>query len=172
MHITPIVTFASIFFAVATSSAFAQTELEPVEALPLTGDERAYLVEDGEADISDGLIRRISIGHENVTASYRNRGDKAKRPEYTVRLYNRYGLLLAEDDVTSGFLGGVGTIDPGEIEAEELHVDHYPLDRIAAKSGITLPDDWDTVNWVVIADTNTRLPAAERDNSSDTQSGD
>ena len=143
--------------ACLVSAAWAAAPMEPIGKLPLSKGESAFVVEGGEATINDGLIKRIAVGNKTVTASYLNSGQEAKRFEYTIRLYNRYGLLLGEDTVGNVLLilGGVGSIKPGDVATEELTVTWFPLDRVTSKSRIPLPDDWRTVKWVVLSDTNT-----------------
>ncbi len=128
--------------------------LSPVDKLPLAAGERAYAVADGEATVDDGLIRRIAIGKENVIASYKNTGEKPRTPNYTIRLYNRYGLLLGEDTVgSSGLLimGGPPLIDPGDVATDELAIEWVPLDRVFRKSRLPLPEDWRQAAWVVLS---------------------
>ena len=148
---------------VATISGFAlsctvaaQERMVPLDSLPLTKGEASYVVEDGEATVDDDLIKRIGVGRKKVTASYRNRTDERKRAKYTIELYNEYGLLLGEDDAGGAIFGGAGSIEPGDVGTERLHIEWFPLDRLFEKSAIQLPENWQVVKWVVIKDTNTR----------------
>jgi predicted DNA-binding antitoxin AbrB/MazE fold protein len=140
-----------------TFSVFADDVLKPLDKLPLEAGEVVFLVQDGEANVNDELIRRIAVGSDKVTASYRNQGTEAKRPRYTIRLYNQHGLLIGENVVgnTSLLFGGVGPIKPGDVATEDMRVSWLPLDRIVRKSTIALPKDWKTVKWVVISESNT-----------------
>ena len=139
-----------------TAAGQDRRALKSFEILPVEEGETAYVIEDGEATINDDLIRRIAVGQERVTATYRNRTDKKKRARYTIELYNQFGLLLGDCDVGRAIFGGSGYISPGDVGSERLHITWFPLDRILMKSAATLPDDWKTVKWVVIKDTNTR----------------
>ena len=87
-------------------TALAGPPLKSVEALALSDGERSYAVAEGEANVNDELIKRFTIGREKVTVSYRNKRQKATAPQYTIRLYSAYGLLLGEDTVRSGMFGG------------------------------------------------------------------
>jgi hypothetical protein len=138
--------------------------LKPLTALELAEGETAFPVEDSEATVNGDLIKRFSLGEKAVTASYQNKSELKKRPRYTVELYNAYGLLLGEDTTgTSTFsFGGPGFIDPGAVGSEELRVTWYPMDRILSKSGVPLPDDWQTVKWVVLKDNNPRELKADK----------
>lgn len=139
-----------------TSAGQDRAALKSFEILPVEKGETAYVVEDGEATIDDDLIRRIAVGQEQVTATYRNRTDEKKRARYTIELYNEFGLLLGDYKVGNAIFGGSGYISPGDVGTERLHIRWLPLDRIFMKSAVTLPDEWKTVKWVVIKDTNTR----------------
>ena len=143
---------AALGFAI---TALAEPPLKSVEALALSDGERSYSVADGEANVNDELIRRFTIGRKSVTASYRNPREKATAPEYTIRLYNAYGLLLGEDTVRSSMFGSTPYVNPGDVATQDLHIKWLPLDRIFEKAKATLPTDWRTVVWVVISDSNT-----------------
>ena len=139
------------------SSAIGMEEVKPIDKLPLDEGEISFVIEDGEATVNEELIKRISVGRDKVTASYRNKGKAAKRPRYTIRLYNQYGFLLGEDTVGNSisFFGGVGNIEPDDVATEDLTIEWLPLDRIMEKSKVRLPDDWQSVKWVVISESNT-----------------
>ena len=66
------------------------------------------------------------------------------------------GLLLGEGDAGKAIFGGAGSIEPGDVGTERLHIEWFPLDRMFKKSAVPLPEDWRVVKWVVIKDTNTR----------------
>lgn len=130
--------------------------ISEIEKLDLKDNEQAYLLKDGETEIEDNLIRRISVGLNEVTASYRNLGDQSRRPKYAIRLYNSYGLLLGEDSIGEGIFSG-SYVDPGEVATDELNIEWFPLDRIFEKGNINLPENWKEVKWVVIAGSNTKI---------------
>jgi hypothetical protein len=134
----------------------AQEQLTRLLRLPLAEGEISYAVEDGEATIDDNLIKRIAVGRERVTATYRNKTLERKRPKYTIEFYNEYGLLLGEDDIGVAVFGGPGLIAPDDVGSERLFIKWLPLDRLFKKSAIPLPEDWRVVKWIVIRDTNTR----------------
>jgi hypothetical protein len=137
-------------------TAVAQERMTPLVNLPVAVGEASYVVEDGEATVNDDLIKRIAVGREKVTATYRNRTDERRRAKYTIELYNEYGLLLGEDDAGNAIFGGAGSVEPGEVGTERLNIEWFPLDRLFKKSTVPLPEDWRVVKWVVIKDTNTR----------------
>ncbi len=151
--------FAAAIAGFALShTAVAQERMTPLDTLPTAEGEASYVVEDGEATVNDDLIKRISVGREKVTATYRNRTDKRKMAKYTIELYNAYGLLLGEGDVGHvAVFGAAGSIEPGDVGTERVRVEWFPLDRLFKKSAVPLPEDWRVVKWVVIKDTNTRL---------------
>jgi hypothetical protein len=154
---------AAILGSTLTGSAADDASLQSLEILSVDQGENAYVVEDGEATVNDDLIRRIAVGRERVTATYRNRTDEKKRARYTIELYNEFGLLLGAGSAGKAIFGGAGYIDPGDVGSERLHIQWLPLDRIFMKSTVTLPEAWKTVKWVVIKDTNTRSSAADED---------
>ena len=147
---------AAILGSTLTGIAADDASLESLDVLSVDQGETAYVVEDGEVTINDDLIRRIAVGRERVTATYRNRTDAKKRARYTIELYNEFGLLLGDGSAGTAIFGGAGYIDPGDVGTERLRIEWLPLDRIFMKSTVTLPDEWKTVKWVVIKDTNTR----------------
>ncbi|MCH5377944.1 MAG: hypothetical protein JJ992_28640 [Planctomycetes bacterium] len=138
------------------STAVAQDRMVPLDDLPLAEGEFSFVVDEGEATVNDDMIRRIAIGREEVTATYRNRTSERKRAKYTIELYNKYGLLLGEDKAGDTIFGGTGSIEPGDVGTERFNVKWLPLDRLFKKSSVPLPADWRVAKWVVIKDTNTR----------------
>jgi len=130
--------------------------MTPLDNLPVAEGEAPYVVEEGEATVNDDLIKRIAVGREKVTATYRNRTDARRQAKYTIELYNEYGLLLGEGNAGKAIFGGAGSIEPGDVGTERLHIEWFPLDRMFKKSPVPLPEDWRVVKWVVIKDTNTR----------------
>jgi hypothetical protein len=143
-----------VFGSALTCTGQDHLSLQPLKVLPVEIDETAYAVEDGEATVNNDMIKRIAIGQEKVTVSFRNQTDEKRRPLYTIELYNAFGLFLGSDQTGKGLFGSPGYIEPGDIGTERLHVQWLPLDRVFAKSAILLPDQWKTVKWVVVKEAN------------------
>jgi hypothetical protein len=90
--------------------------------------------------------------------SYKNTTEEKLFPEYTIRIYNRYGVLLGSDEVSSGFFGGSPHLEPGDIGGDQLHVEWTDLKAIFNHSTIRdLPDDFHHVRWLSIADSNSKV---------------
>ena len=150
--------------AVATQSSPVAHESTPpaaLDKLPLKPGERVYLVEDGEADINDDLIKRISIGGNEVVASYRNKKSRGAIPAYKLELYNAQGWLLGSTQVRNGLLGNSTYLKPDAVGMKKLHMEWYPLDQITARTSISLQEQWKAARWVVISDSNTLAQDAE-----------
>lgn len=154
MNLTKTITCISLLFigiVLAANKNDTRTIMKGLDSLPLDRGEQSFLVEDGEVAINGNLIKRVAIGRDKITISYRNKGQKAKQPQYTIRLYNRYGFLLAEKTFPKMLFGGV-YVKPGDVATEDWRVRWMPLDRIIKKTGNVLPKDWRTAAWVVISD--------------------
>lgn len=126
--------------------------LPPLASLELGDGESAFLVVGGEADVNEDLIRRFTVGARSVSANYHNKSESRLRARYKIELYNAYGVLLGEASVGAAMImfgTGPGYIDPGDVSSEELRVTWHPVDRILAKSPVSVPEDWQTIKWVV-----------------------
>ncbi len=142
----------------AGKGAATQLTVPAIAQLPLSEGERAFPVKDGKAVVvNDSLISGVAVGRNSVVISYRNRADEREFPGGVIQLYNHYGLLLGADQIAGA------AVAPGDVASEELNVEWFPLARITEKSRITLPDDWNVVTWVVIADSDTALEQPEKE---------
>ena len=79
----------------------AETKLvmTPLAAPPKSDVEVFFEVSKGEARIGGEVIREFAISKNRVTVAYKNTTDEKLSPKYTVRIYNRYGVLLGSDEV-------------------------------------------------------------------------
>ena len=78
---------------------------------------------------------------EHITVSHRNESNEELFPEYTVRVYNRYGFLLGSDQVGTGLFGGSPKLEPGDIGGEKLNLDLVDIKDVVRHARLELPDD-------------------------------
>ena len=153
-------TYALLLLFTGLSGAHAETDLAitPRAAPPKSNTEVFFEVSKGEALINGEVIREFAIGKNRVTVAYKNTTEKRLSPKYTIRIYNRYGLLLGSDDVSSGLLGGSPHLEPGDIGGDQLHVEWTDLNAIFNHSSMgDLPDDFQHARWLSIADSNSKV---------------
>ena len=145
------------------STVVAGETLQLTEQTPRVG-KAAYLYEikDNEVLVNDQLITLFAISKDGISASYRNKTDAKMKPKYSIAVYNAYGLLLGEDEVGRGMslLGSNTYMEPGEVSAEKIHLDEYPLNEILKNSSIAIPDDLMEMKWIVLFNTNTKKTSA------------
>jgi hypothetical protein len=118
-----------------------------------------YEVKDGEVVVTDSIITNIIIT-KNVTVAYRNKTKASLKPEFKIKFYNAYGLLLGKDDVGSSSIsfGSDTRMEPKEISSEKLSFTWYPIENILLNTSIQLPADFKSVKWIIISESNTQLP--------------
>ena len=154
----PLITALMCLAIPAAWTADAKLKIEPVKTIITKGNERLYRIKDGTASINDLVIIEFSV-RDDVSVAYKNKTGDDIGPKYTVRIYNRYGFLLTEEEEEPSAFGG-SYLDPGELGGDTLHVDWIPLTKIFSQTRYQLPADFDKPWWLMPANNNT-LPAAK-----------
>ena len=109
-----------------------------------------YEVSNGEAVVKDMLIERFTVG-SNVSVTYRNTTEESLSPNYSVRFYNSYGLLIGEESVNSE------SLEPGEVGAANIPFTRFPVKDILANSRVSAGENVDKIKWIFVYNTNTKV---------------
>jgi len=155
---------ALIVLALVAASALSTHASEAVQLQtrqPTVSDgEYLYEIKDGEVLVNDQLITLIAFTPKSISASYRNKTDEKKKPQYTIKVYNPYGMLIGSKTLGKSMgmisFGNSTYMEPGAVSSERIHLKEYPLDQILENTNLELPDDLLGMKWVVISATNTR----------------
>lgn len=150
-------TITLLFLITATIQAAAPIKLQPQKPV-VEEKEYLYEIKDREILVNDKLITLFAFSKDGISVSYRNKTDKAEKPRYTFKAYNRYGMLIGSVDVGKNIslFGSSTLMEPGAVSSEKLHLTPYPLDEIFKFAQIELPEDLTEMKWVVISETNSR----------------
>jgi len=162
LSITSILTLALSQIASAQDSPFPVLETAPVSET-----EQFFSVENGEAKIEAQVIKLMVVKAEHITVSYKNDSGEEVLPEYEVRVYNRYGILLGSDEVRSSFFGGNTRLEPGDVGGEKLNLDLVDIDGVFSHAQVKLPDDFSVAAWVSLSGSNTKLREGDVDTASE-----
>jgi len=81
--------------------------------------------------------------------TFRNRTEGKWKPDFRIRLYNKYGMELASESVSWIF----DSVGPGEVRKEEEKIYIQDLDGVFLHAMVTLPKDWREVRFVVLEGT-------------------
>ena len=129
--------------------------LKPRKKIVVPAGAYLYEIINGEATIKGELITRVLVG-KNVTATYRNNTNEALRPSYLIRFYNPYGIMVGRKKV-----GSVSTTDllisPKEVASEAIVFEKYSVKEALEFSNIKASDDFDTIKWIIISDSNSSI---------------
>ena len=142
------------------TEASEATKLQPQKPT-VEESEFLYEIKNKEIIVNDQLITLFAFSEKGVSASYRNKTQKTARPSYTFKAYNNYGMLVASREIgkaTFGF-GSNTTMEPGAVSSEKIRLKAFPLNEILKNANFELPTDLNTMKWVIIADTNSKLGA-------------
>jgi len=154
-----ILTLITLFFISTCCVLQAGDSITLTEQTPEV-TEGAYLYEivDGEVLVNDKLITLFAVSKDGLSVSYRNKTDEEMRPKYTIHVYNRYGLLIGTKTLGSSMVmfGSNTLMEPGEVSAEKIHMDEFPLNEILKQSQIGSPEDIMEMKWIVLSDTNSK----------------
>lgn len=165
---TTIPTALFILSMLATSSMAMTTNSVVIAETPastlskqtpsVTENEYLYEIKDNEIMVNDKLITLFAFSKNGISVSYRNKTDKKKKPKYTFKVYNTYGMLIGSKELGGSSLsfGNSTYMEPGEISSEKIHLKPFPLDEILKYASIEIPSDLLDMKWVVISDSNTK----------------
>ena len=143
----------------SVSSSYAEEKTQLSQQTPSTSEnEYLYEIKDNEIMVNDKLITLFAFSKDGVSASYRNKTDKKKKPKYTFKVYNTYGILIGSKELGGSSFGfGSSTyMEPGAVSSEKIHLKPFPLDEILKHANVEIPSDLLEMKWVVISNTNTR----------------
>jgi hypothetical protein len=135
-----------IFFPLAPMLRGQDVKLSKVDLIHATPNDPVFILQDGEAAVGGSLIKRVEIGKSTAVVTYLNKTASSKQPKYTFRLFNAYGMEVAEfEDKWM-----LQTIKTGETQKEDKDFLPVALDRVLQFSGIHLPDDWASPIYLMI----------------------
>ena len=131
---------------------FSKIKLEEGVEIEADADKGEFLyeVKDGEAVVNDMLISRFLVG-TNVSVAYRNTTEESLGPRYSIRLYNTYGLLIAEEKVK------YDDLEPGDVGAQNILFTKYPLSSILEQSQVSSGEKTNEIKWIMVYETNTKV---------------
>ena len=147
----------AIAFAFFQTAWAADSVFQALEQAPEAEGEEFFQVKDGEAAVNGEVIKLIVVKPKHLTASYKNNGEEDVYPEYTVRIYNRYGYLLGSKKVGLSLFGGSSSLEPGDVGGEKVRLDLVGITAIFKFTKLELPDDFLTAAWVSFSESNTLL---------------
>ena len=147
----------SLFIITATTHAAEAIKLQPQKPV-VEENEYLYEIKNNEIMVNDKLITLFAFSKDGISVSYRNKTEKAKKPNYTFKAYNPYGMLIGVYKVGDGItLFGPSTrMEPGAVSSEKLHLKPFPLDKIFKHANIQIPTDLNKMKWVVLSETNSK----------------
>ena len=128
-------------------------------ALNVADDSFVFEVVKGEATVKGELINRVLVG-KNVTVTYRNKTSESVRPSYLIRFYNQYGVMIGKKKVGSFSLTDL-MVGPEEVASESIAFERYNISEILEHSDVRIKEDFDTIKWVVISESNSEVKLAE-----------
>jgi hypothetical protein len=140
--------------------AYAEEKLAllPLADPPVSDTEAFFSVTKDGAQVNGEVIREFAISGDRVTVAYKNATDEALSPKYTIKIYNRYGIMIGSDEVSAGLLGGSPRLEPGDVGGDKLHVEWVDLDSIFKHSSAgTLPEDFKRAKWLSISASNSKV---------------
>lgn len=158
--LTSLITSATLAWSAPLALA-EEFPLTPLVEAPTSKNETFFKVEKGEANIGGEVIQLFVVKPEHLTVSYRNGTEKGLFPEYVVRIYNRYGVLLAGEEVSVSLFGGRTKLEPGDVGGEKIRLDLIDLEEILQHTKWDLPEDFDTAAWLSLSDSNSKLTKQE-----------
>ena len=132
--------FQILLLTLSSSFLHADQEKFPIQLLPKapeSEEETFYLVKDREVQVNGSVIRVIGIKGERVTVSYKNTTTKTLIPQYTIKFYNGYGILLGSDEIRAGILSGNPRLQPGDFGGDKLHIDWLDIPSIFQHSDLS-----------------------------------
>jgi hypothetical protein len=128
--------------------------LDRLTKTPESLTETFYPVDGSPIEVNDGLIRQIGIAteagksHARISIAYHNTGNKALTPNYILRLYNSYGILMSWVRVPKE-ASTARTLKPASTGTEWLKPRIVRLDRFFRHSTLEeYPDDFFKLRWV------------------------
>ncbi|QQL44963.1 hypothetical protein [Sulfuriroseicoccus oceanibius] len=141
------------------NDAPTSSPITPVTTIEVSDGTTLIEVTNNEARVENNIIREFAIG-KNITVAYKNTTEKTVFPKYTLKAYNRYGLLLGEKSVGGGLIFSSGpSLDPGALGGDTIYFDWIDLEAIFSNSSLELPADFSQIKWLAISDSNTAIPA-------------
>ncbi|MBT8044484.1 MAG: hypothetical protein KJO79_05985 [Verrucomicrobiae bacterium] len=151
-----------IAMALSPAAAAENVLFKPLSGAPKSAEEEFFKVTDGEAKITGHVIKQFVIKPEYLTVTYKNDGKKSLFPKYTVKVFNRYGYLLASDKVGVSIIGGSPKLEPGDVGGDKIRLELIDLQGVFAHTQLKLPDDFFTAAWLSISANNTKLAALKK----------
>ena len=141
--------------------AEGELTLTPLPGFPESKTEVFFSVKKGETQVNGEVIREFAISKDRVTVAYKNTTAKTLSPKYTIRIYNRYGIMIGSGEVSTGLFGSTPRLEPGDIGGDKLLVEWLESDSIFKHSTISqLPKDFDQATWISIADSNSKVASS------------
>lgn len=135
--------------------------LQPLADPPVSDTEAFFPVTKDGVQVNGEVIREFAISGDRVTVAYKNATEDALSPKYTIKIYNRYGIMIGSDEVSVGLLGGSPRLEPGDVGGEKLHIEWVELDSIFKHSTAgALPEDFRSAKWLSISASNSKVERA------------
>lgn len=147
-----------------SGSAQDRLVIQPLSGAPDSDAEIFFAVTEEGVQVGGDVIQEFAISGDRVTVGYKNRTEKSIFPEYRIRIYNRYGILIGHDQVESGLFGGSPKLEPGDVGGDRLHFEWVDLGEIFKHAAVgDLPDDFGMPRWLSISDSNSEVATGGAD---------
>ena len=140
--------FLFLFSAINLQCLIAEEIITPLVEAPTSKKDKFYPVTKREVAVNDPLIRELVIAKNHVTVSYKNTTQRSISPKYTLKIYNRYGFLIASKKVSSSLFGGSPRLEPGDVGGDKISIEWIDMETVFKFTNITLPKDFLQPCWI------------------------
>lgn len=120
-----------------------RVQLNPVNMTNWGGN--VFQVADSEINANGSLVKRVELGKSSAVLTYANRGRVGVKPDFTIHLFNAYGMEIAS--ITVSWL--LQKVEPGEVQKEDVKFTVLDLYRMFTYSDLELPANWSQITYAV-----------------------
>lgn len=105
-----------------------------------------HLIEDGEVDLKDGKIKRITVGDRSLTITFQNTEATSYKPNFRVLLCDKYGLPVRSATEYWVFK----TIGAGEVKSHDSSLAPVDIRKLLAGTPVAVPGDAGVTKYLMI----------------------
>ena len=143
-----------VFSCLSTFLTVSAQDFKLLTQVPQSDTESFFKINHDGVIVNNEVIQEFAINKEYVTVTYKNKTSKEILPEYTLKLYNGYGFLLATKKVSSGLLGGSPLLKPNDIGGDKIYTKRIDLNHLFQFTNFKLPEDFNQIKWLSISESN------------------
>jgi len=129
-----------------SSAGAAEMPVSEISLNELGAEGRALRIVEGEVDVAEDFLRRIEVGKSTLVFAFRNQTQSNQKPDMVVKVFNKYGMLLASKKISWAF----SSVKPGEVKKEEEDFAFADLESMFAHTGISIPKDWRVPTYITV----------------------